>query len=66
MSQDELLFEFFADWQTAERELASAQTQAMLKQARFKGAAELVYGPNFKYEFKDGQLTFSVSDDDLP
>jgi hypothetical protein len=54
----ETLLAFYKDW-------VEAENQAVLKQARFKGAAELVYGPNFKYDFRDGQLTFSVSDDDL-
>ncbi len=61
------LAEFYRDWQAAtqrlemaQRTVAGAQNDALLKEARFKGAAELLHGPAATFEFKDGKLMFKV------
>jgi hypothetical protein len=47
----------------AQRTLAGAQNDAVLKEARFKGAAELTYGigAKFEYDEKNG-LVFKLPD----
>lgn len=44
--------------QLAQQSLLGAETDALAKQARFKGAAELIYGADWGYEYKDGKLKF--------
>ena len=62
---DSKLAEMYRDWQQAQarlqmaqQTLLGAQSDALAKEARFKGAAELVHGKDATFEFKDGKLTF--------
>lgn len=64
---DDRLLEFYREWQaaqqhaqTAQQIASGAQNDATLKEARFKGAAELLHGPAATFEFKDGKLMFKV------
>ena len=63
----DMLTQFFKDWQAAakrlemaQQTLTGAQNDAVLKEARFKGAAELLHGKDatFEYSEKTG-LTFN-------
>jgi hypothetical protein len=66
------LVAFFKDWRVALDQLAAAhtsvrhwQSESQLKEARFKGAAELVFGSKyvtFTYNEESGGLTFSQPD----
>jgi hypothetical protein len=66
MSESELLAQFYKDWKQAEaraqmaaQTLSGAQNDAVLKEARFKGAAELLYGPQATWEYSEAKgLTF--------
>lgn len=65
--QQGMLLQFFKDWQLAEQRSAAAQenaqkaqqsalgaaNDALVKEARFKGAAELIYGPNATFEYNE-------------
>lgn len=62
----DMLQQFYKDWKAAQQRfemaqqtLAGAQNDAVLKEARFKGAAELVYGADATYEYSEaGGLVF--------
>lgn len=60
------LSEMFRDWQQAkvrlemaQQTLAGAQADALAKEARFKGAAELIHGKEATFEYSEkGGLKF--------
>ena len=58
------LTQFFHEWQQALKQAQALHHDAVLKEARFKGAAELIHGPaaTFVYTEKDG-LRFKASGD---
>lgn len=55
-----MLLQFFKDWQQAQQRFAMAQqtlaganAEVLQKESRFKGAAELIYGPNATWEYNE-------------
>lgn len=55
-----MLLQFFKDWrqaqarfEMAQQSLAGAQNDVVQKEARFKGAAELIYGPLATWEYNE-------------
>ncbi len=53
------LTQFYKDWQQALQTVSAAQNDALLKEARFKGAAELVHGKDATFEYNEATgLTF--------
>lgn len=55
-----MLLQFFKDWRQAQQRLemaaqtlAGAQADVLTKEARFKGAAELVYGLDATWEYSE-------------
>ena len=60
-SNDAALTQFYKDWQQAQQAAVGAANEALLKEARFKGAAELVHGPSATFDYTDGKLTFKVA-----
>lgn len=56
------LTRFYKEWRNALEQLESWQSDAKLKEARFKGAAEFVFGGTnvtFNYDEASGELTFT-------
>lgn len=55
-----MLLQFYKDWQQAQQRtqmaqqtLAGAVNDALVKEARFKGAAELVHGKDATFEYNE-------------
>lgn len=58
--QQGMLLQFYKDWKQAEQRAQMAQqtltgalNDQLLKEARFKGAAELIYGPDATFEYNE-------------
>ena len=56
---DATLLQMFLDWQQAIGVAQTAQNDVPLKEAPFKGAAELAHGKDATFKYEDGILTFS-------
>jgi hypothetical protein len=61
-----MLLQFFKDWQRAQlaqQSALGAANDALVKEARFKGAAELTYGIGATFEYDEAKgLTFKQPD----
>ncbi len=51
--QNATLLRMFKDWQAALQQAQASQSDALLKEAQFKGAARLVYGTDATFEYNE-------------